>query len=338
MNFSDIQKLNQINWWKNYSKQSDWESERDKWGRQNKGSYPHIVKEKWSVLLWEGIQEVLPKYVKNKIQVHSGVRNLLSSWIACANLYFPARCHREFTKLLSGFLKSKVLIDEFKDSRVELEFSLEDELSPKELLGETNGYRGSGQTSPDVAFEVTTPKGIGLILTECKYTEKSFYRCSARRINDRGDKPGNPTPQICLQPASSCDYISIPCHQLVWGRKYLKYFELSEVGKNKLTRCPAATSGYQLVRQQALANGIYESGKYDFVVSSVAYDARNSTLINCLKTTGIKDFRNEWAHIYKRGAGFVAWHHQEWVNYVRSNCSKPIVNDWLNYMVARYGY
>lgn len=338
MNFYESQKINQVAWWKNYSSQPNWERENDKWGVQNKVSYPHITKGDWSKLLWQGIQVELPKYLGTTIHAHTGVDNLLSSWVAAANLYFPARSNNDFRNLLLGFLQSKVSPDIIEVVDVELEYSLPDTLSPAELLGEMDGSRGSGQTSPDIAFLVKTRRGDGLILIECKYTEHSFYRCSARRTTDRGDKPGNPHPEDCLQPASACHYAAIPCHQKVWSRKYLDYFELTQEGKSVLTRCPAATTGYQLLRQQALANGIKKSGKYDLVVSSVSFDARNKSLIGCLKSTGIADFQTGWVKIYQHGADFITWHHQDWVNYVRTHSTNALCKDWKKYLEGRYGY
>ena len=338
MNFYETQKIRQVEWWKNYSSQPHWEKEKEKWGIQNKVSYAHITKVDWSELLWSGIQTEVLKYLGANIKSHSGVRNLLSSWVAAANLYFPARCNAGVKKMLLGFLQSTVSSDIIEVVDVELEYSLEGDLSPQNLLGEMGGGRGTGQTSPDVAFIVKTTKGIGLILTECKYTEHSFYRCSARRTTDRGDKVRNPHPETCMQPASVCNYATIPCHQKVWGRKYLDNFELTPYGKSILKRCPAATAGYQLMRQQALANGIEKSGKYAMIVSSVSFDARNSSLIGCLKSTGISDFQTDWEKIYLHGAGFITWHHQDWVNYVRAHNADPLIKDWLNYMKDRYGY
>lgn len=338
MSFYETQKAKQVDWWKIYSNQPNWENDKGLWGIQNKVSYAHITQGDWKKLLWKGIQVELPKYLGTNIQAHSGVRNLLSSWVAAANLYFPANFNSDFKRLLLGFLKSKISDDIVDIIGVELEYSLDGALSPKELLGEMEGGRGSGQTSPDVAFIVNTKKGTGLILTECKYTEHSFYRCSARRTKDRGDKPSNPHPEKCLQSASVCNYTAIPCHQIVWGRKYLDHFELSATGKAQLTRCPAATAGYQLMRQQALANGIKKSGKYDLVVSAVSFDSRNNTLIGCLKGTGIEDFQNGWGKIYNNGAKFITWHHQDWVNYVRLNSKDAVCIDWLKYMEERYGY
>ncbi|MDD2330884.1 MAG: hypothetical protein PHE35_08750, partial [Bacteroidales bacterium] len=170
------------------------------------------------------------------------------------------------------------------------------------------------------------------------YTEHSFYRCSARRATDRGDKPANPHPEKCLQAAATCNYEALPCHQKVWHRKYLDYFELTAIGKSKLTRCPAASAGYQLLRQQALANGINKSGNYDLVISSVSFDARNRALTGCLKSTGIPDFQTGWAEIYVHGAGFITWHHQHWVQFVREKQNYGEFDDWLTYLNERYGY
>lgn len=241
MNFYEEQKREQIKWWKDYSNQPEWDDEeksKDKWGIYKGKPYPQIIKEDWKRLLWEGIQIQINEYLikNNNIQKHSGVKNLLSSWNVCANLYFPANFDNRFKDALLCFLKSKLNKDIISLEKVELEFGLKGELSPAILLGEQGGNNGSGQTSPDVAFTVRTKTGTGLILTECKYTEHSFYRCSARRIKDRGDKPGNPHPEKCLLPASNNDYKNIPCHQHVWERKYFDYFQISERGETTIKK------------------------------------------------------------------------------------------------------
>ena len=339
MSFHESQKHRQINWWKNESNQPDWDNELNKpnWGVQNKVSYPHIVKGNWHELLWKGIKKELPPYLERKIQPHSGVRNLLSSWITCANLYFPAQFDNPFKEVLLGFLQKYVSNDIISLTNVGLEFSLGGDFSPEKLLGEIGGSQGVGQTSPDVAFEVLTRNGKGLILTECKYTEHSFYPCSARSKKVRPGKVPNPQPEICLAYRPNGSYLSI-CHQSIWGRKYLENIKFSETGKKQLKRCPASTAGYQLIRQQALANGIFKSGEYDLVVSSVSFDKRNKALIKCLSRTGIKDFQTGWAEIYEQGAQFNVWHHQDWVNHVKSNNKDGYFDDWLRYLNERYEY
>lgn len=238
-----------------------------------------------------------------------------------------------------AFLQNKISADIIDITELTLEFAFPqgNPLHPSKLLGEQDGNRGSGQTSPDVAFIVKTKTGQGIILTECKFTEHSFYTCSARRKKDTTKRKGNPDPLRCMFEPDVCDYKSI-CHQTVWGRKYWSLLKLSETGKNNLKRCPAATAGYQLFRQQALAEGIMQSGNYSLVVSSVAFDNRNEGLKGCLRRTGINDFQTGWGEIFDGMAKFKTWTHQEWVQFVRDNQVNGEFDDWLTYLKKRYDY
>ncbi len=85
-----------------------------------------------------------------------------------------------------------------------------------------------------------------------------------------------------------------------------------------LRTCPAATAGYQLFRQQALAEGIATSAKYEFVVSCLAVDERNEDLRTCLAKTGIADIR-QWGALFKGKASFSVFTHQDWVHWVRAH-------------------
>lgn len=105
-----------------------------------------------------------------------------------------------------------------------------------------------------------------------------------------------------------------------------------------LRQCLAATSGYQLFRQQALAEGIAKSGKYDFVISCVACDEDNKTLIQCLQSTGIDDFRIGWQKLFNGKAQFASFSHQQWVSWVRENDKANKWQNWLEYVRQRYGY
>jgi len=124
------------------------------------------------------------------------------------------------------------------------------------------------------------------------------------------------------------------CYQLRWendgrpNRKYWDYLKISDYGKQILKRCPAAYSGCQLFRQQALAEGVAQSGKYDFVISCVAYDERNDTLINCLKPTGLNHF-SDWGKLFAGKAQFSTFTHKQWVEWVRDNDHKGQWKDWL---------
>ena len=65
-----------------------------------------------------------------------------------------------------------------------------------------------------------------------------------------------------------------------------------------LPHCPAMRDGYQLFRQQALDEGIAQSGRYDLVVSAVAVDERNDALDAALSRSGI-DGLKRWGTVFK---------------------------------------
>lgn len=333
--FYDEQKDNHIKWRETniFSKENGW---------QNGKSYSHIIPKKiWTENLWKDIRTILPEYLKNNgVKEHSGVHNLLSSWIVCANVYFPIKYNEQLKSLFAKFLKSKVsdAIVEISDIQLEFAFEEHSDLHPSKLLGEQNGNRGSGQTSPDIAFIVKTQSGKnGIVLCENKYTEHSFYSCSARKIDEKSERVNNPDPQRCMVAADICNYKDV-CHQFVWGRKYLNLINFSDYSKGVLKRCPAATAGYQLLRQQALAEGIANSNEYEFVASTVAFDKRNTTLIRCLESTGVSDFQSEWSNLFNGKALFKTWTHQEWIQFVRDNQKENEFEEWLNYLKTRYEY
>lgn len=250
----------------------------------------------------------------------------------CANLYFPFRDNRE---MLAGFL-NKYVSDRIRTvDRIELEY--EDKLKQSELLGEPQGTRGANQTSPDIAFVVN--EGRGLILTENKYTEHSFYPCSGRKPDY-----GNPDINRCLNIEKVLSNPKETCYMNNWdngkrnNRKYWDFIIFSENAKDMLRQCPAAIAGYQLFRQQALAEGIAQNGDYEFVISCVAYDHNNQTLITCLKSTGIDDFRTGWGRLFKGKAGFACFSHQQFVSWIRESDYNNTWKNWIQYIKERYGY
>jgi hypothetical protein len=240
-------------------------------------------------------------------------------------------------------LREQVSCDIRDVKNVELEYVEDPPHDPQLLLGESDkGERGVNQTSPDVAFIVTTPQGQGLILTENKLTERSFYRCSGRTA-----RAHNPDKSRCLDWANLSPNKSGQCWQMKWenttgskNRKYWNYVDPSEHGQCTLTRCPAATDGYQLFRQQALAEGIAvsPSKKYNLVASCVAYDERNYELLHCLKNTGVDNFAKGWGRLFNGSARFATWTHQEWVSWIRQNDHDRHWSDWLSYIENRYLY
>lgn len=301
----------------------------------------HIIsKEYWMETLWSGIRKDLPKYLDdNDIKLHAGANNLVNSWAVSANVYFPIHKNESLQKLMLEFLKQKVSdeIVEIFDVVLEFAFPEDNPLHPSNMLGETGGKKGSGITSTDVAFLVKTKTGKGVILTTCKFTEHSFYTCSARRTNKKGTQKGNPDPTRCMQAATDCNYESI-CHQTACGRDYWSLLNLSEAGKKTFKTCPAATEGFQLFCKQAFAEGIMKSGDFSLVVASVAFDSRNDALKGCLKETGIDDFQTGWGETFDGDATFKSWTHQDWVQFVRENQVDGEFDEWLTYLKGRYNY
>ncbi len=306
---------------------------------------PHIVPfENWLETVWLGIRKELNNYISQpvlEIHSHNGTHNLLSSWVDCANLYFGVKTDFALRDLMTEFLKKYISDNIASIQEVELEFAFPegDSLHPNRLLGETTGSRGKKQTSPDVAFLVKTNDGNdGIILTESKYTEHHFYPCSTNPDNNKYKSRNlNPDFSRCMQSAKGYDHKQI-CHQThAWHRKYMDLITFSNDAENILNCCPAATDGYQLLRQQALAEGIAKSGRYNLLVSTVAFDGRNADLIGCMKTTGVVDFQTDWAGLFEGKAIFKTWKHQEWVQFVRDNQEKGEFDDWLEYLNQRYG-
>jgi hypothetical protein len=314
----------------------------EEWGKHNGKQYEYILPiSHWEEALWPGIRSgskrSLPDYLSsNQIQRHRDVNNLKSSWVLCANLYFPFG-EGAGRNLLAGFLREHVHSAIQSVEEVELEYAGDGDLRPSSLLGEEGGRRGSGQTSPDVAFRVN--RGRGLVLTESKFVEHSFYPCSACSPAGTPKRPGNPDPARCGNPLSVLADPAGQCHQAEWGRKYWKHLApvFRKEKLSSLRGCPAAHAGYQLFRQQALAEGIAACPEYDLVISSVAVDERNETLRECLKDTGLTDIR-QWGELFDGKAHFAVFSHQQWVAWVRARGDAELWRGWLNYVEARYGF
>lgn len=315
---------------------------------QEQGSYngyrrPWILpRNHWEEGLWPGIrsstEHALAAYIKESgVQKHLGVHNLKSSWMLCANLYFS---HQRDPRILAEFLADRIDDRIVEIQRLELEWAEDPPLDPTTLLGEPKGTRGANQTSPDIAFIVKLASGgRGLVLMENKLAEHSFYACSGRKKENK-----NPDASRCLRARTLFDNPSAQCHLLNWAtdtrtnRRYWDFITISNAGRRVLHRCPAATAGYQLFRQQALAEAIARSGEYELVVSSVAYDERNESLIRSMESTGVADFTKDWERLFAGRARFATFTHQEWVRWVREADESHCWRDWLTWIGDRYGY
>lgn len=303
-------------------------------GRQ----YEHVLTgSRWLMNVWRPMAGDLPVYLlENHVQAHSARHNLCSSWILTANLYFPFR-GRDGRGLLAGFLRERAHPDIVSVESVDLEYEARDtKLRPSSLLGEEQGSRGTHQTSPDVAFGITTPSGAGLVLVESKYTEHSFYECSGHRKKPAGREP-NPDRGRCANFEAVIGDPKAQCHLVTWGRRYWDYLDFKQDYARQVSYCPAATGAYQLFRQQALAEAYVAKGQWHLVVSAVAYDERNTGLFNVIRLqAGRGDARSEWRKLLDLRAPFVTFTHQSWVAWVRGH-GGALWADWAAYVQDRYG-
>ena len=170
----------------------------DEPGVQNRVTYPWLLPRwAWQEGLWpplrgEGPGSLQAYLAANRVRPHSGVHNLKSSWVSGVNLYFPFGASAGGRALLAGFLREHVDARVRSVESLDLEWAGDRELTPRMLLGETGGTRGSGQTSPDIALRVNG--GEGLLLVENKLVEHSFYPCSGAHRQRVRRAPGQPGP------------------------------------------------------------------------------------------------------------------------------------------------
>ena len=212
---------------------------------------------------------------------------------------------------------------------IELEYAAADQLSPSQLLGERDGRRGANQTSPDLGFLVN--RRHGLVLVENKFTERNFERCSGWKHDS------NPDRNRCEDAVKVASDPKGQCHLAFWERRYWDHLApvVDHDALAGLPTCPAMRHGYQLFRQQALAEGIAQSGKYELVVSAVAFDERNESLESSLRRSRI-DGLEGWGRMFRGKAKFSAFTHQEWVRWVREHQIGGQWDDWLSYVQDRY--
>lgn len=330
-----------------YAGQMAWKARRlphiREGGRWQGRQYDHILPRRASSEnLWPGLREggvrpLEPWLAAHDVQPHKGRDNLLSSWTLCANLYFPFGEGPEARALLSGFLRAQTGLPVASVRAVELEYALPAPHDPGTLLGEQDGKRGANQTSPDVAFELTLDDGRpALVVTEVKFVEHFFYDCSGCKALSADERHATcfDLAHVLADPAARC------AHAATRGRRYWDHLAalLSDADPAARTpRCPAANGGYQLFRQQALAEALARTTDLAEVVSSVAFDARNTGLM--ASVPGVTDLRTGWGAMFAGRAGFVVWSHQAWFRWVGSAENAPgWAADWLAWVGDRYGF
>ena len=341
-NFRDQMRFNQLAW----RQQSLPHVQGQGWWQ--KRQYEHILpRGSREENLWPGIRRggpfPLDAYLSSRgIQAHTGRDNLLSSWTLAANLYFPFGQSPEGRRLVADFLSAHIDGSISSVRAVELEWEHpHTSLQPPNLLGETDGGRGTNQTSPDVAFDVTLRGGgRGIVLTEVKFTEHNFYACSIRKQLDTARRASSchSLPLLQADPRGLCG------QHTVKDRRYWDHLQGVFDWRARLRWCPAATAGYQLFRQQALAEALAVNSGLALVVSALAYHKENARLIGSLRRTGrvagrdaLRDIRTDWAKLFNGQAKFKTFSHQSWVEFVRRSGSRAAwCSDWLDYVTDRY--
>ncbi|MDD5510357.1 MAG: hypothetical protein PHI12_06090 [Dehalococcoidales bacterium] len=317
-------------------------------GTQNGVEKDYILPaNQWLLGIWEPVRDSLDDYlVSDEVQANEGKHNLKSSWVQCANLFFPFRYDPHMRYMLRSFLKRELNLDISTIDAVELEYAAPGRLAPKHLLNE-RGKRGSGQTSPDIAILFSCVDGSsGIYLIENKYTEHHFYGCSAAKKTiskehlQQGLKP-NPDSTRCRNVKGLVDNPSGYCHQIAWGRKYWSILadSIEKDAWRSLPYCPAFRDGYQLLRQQALAQGIAESGLFEYVYSGVTFDERNTELVQCLSDLGRSDFTTDWPKLFNDNSKvrFHSFTHQDFVSWI-SRSRSTYIREWSKYVKERYDY
>lgn len=332
----------QIKWRKNYK------LAKGELGWQNGVQKEYILPaRKWLLGVWPPIRRALEDYIRvSGIQPNKGKHNLKSSWTQCANLFFPFRHDRKMRAIFASFLSEQLHLSVTNIEGIEFEYAAPGKLEPKRLLGELKGMRGSGQTSPDVAVIFGCEDGrSGIYLLENKYTEHSFYDCSgakkllSKAYQQRGLPPTN-NPERCKRAIDILRNPETMCQQQgSWGRKYWTILKdtINEDSLGKCGHCPALKGGYQLFRQQALAQGIADDGLFDHVISGVAYDSRNEALIGCLRGIGMDNFTSGWSQLFNTSVKFCCFTHQDLFSYVKQSKNDTAMN-WVKYIERHYDY
>jgi hypothetical protein len=304
-----------------------------------------LPRDQWEENLWPGIRSgsdnSLPAYLKGKEAerfARDELCDLKSSWILCANLYFPFRAHFEWIKL---FLQQHVDAEIAVVESVEMCYSEPKVCDPSKVLGEpTRGSGLQGPTMPDLGVRIRLDGGQrGLILMDCTYAEQSFKDCSGHKKTS-----GNPHPEVCLDFATLYPDLLDQCWQMNWendhrrNRRYWEQIHLSPMGEETLRQCPAASGGYQLFRMQALAEGFaWRRNMYQRVILCIAHDDRNVLLRHSLHKIGIDDFTTDWEPLFEGKSTFKTWTHQRWVQWVREHDTSGLWRDWSAYVSDRYG-
>ena len=295
-------------------------------GRQNGRWYDHILPSKYSeYCFFPDTYDSLSAHIEeHRIQPHTGIHNLLSSWVVCANFYWPFY-GSEGRTLLKQFFNTYLHLNIQTITGFELEYvDKNTSLQPPQLLREPGGARGTSQTTPDLGLIFDDENGDrGILLIESKFVEHSFYKCSGY------------SPEKCENTAELIDSDFTTCRLTEWGRTYwdLLKDDLNIKLFKRLTRCPMSTGCYQIFRQQALAKGF--SAQYTQAISCVVADSRNDSLVGSAKRSGLGAFPDSWQKLFPN-LPFLWMHHNTWFDFVNTHNESGQWDKWIKYIENRY--
>lgn len=301
------------------------------WGAWANKHYEHILPwEDRFFGLWPGIRsDVLGYLEEGLISPHPSWHHLNSSWTLAANAFFPFRSCQGGQELLASFLAAHVAPEIVGVSEIELEFQDPPPFDQESLLGETGGRRGQGQTSPDVGVKVTDETGArGVVLFEVKYKESDFEDCSQYKKLEGGERSACHGLRSLIADPGRCPFTES-------GRRYIPILRaaLSAGMRGSADRpCPAANGGYQLARQQALAEALVAAGAYGFAISTVIVPMANNPIHRIDQTSTLSD----WGSIFDGQSRFVTVHFEDLLGYVESTDGPAWTAEWVDYMRSRY--
>jgi len=300
--------------------------------------YDHILPaERWMAHVWPEIEMRLTEYLNSTgVKPHTYRNHLNSSWVLAANLFFPFAVLPGGHELLGAVLAQELHLPVASLLSVDLEFADDPPRDQATLLGETRGSRGANQTSPDVGIRYQDHDGHQcLVLIEVKYTESDFQTCSEYKKLEAGSREPCLNLAGLLNEPGSCPFTAK-------GREYVRLLQepLRSAADHlaNVSACPAAKGGYQLFRQQALAEALIEAGAYRQATSVVAWTTANDALSRALDSVTSDGLElGEWGELFGGESNFASLEHETLLDTVEASPGRPDWSDrWIEYMRGRY--
>gem|GEM_PF-670072 len=312
-------------------KRKNWSATPD--GLSDGRPYPHILPDiiPFEEVFYPPIRSAVLAYLGDEIAVHSQVKNLKSSQVACFNILFPLSLDLN----LAARVLKPVLPGVREVQAIDFEYTGPD--GATEWLGEpVQGKRGQNRTSIDAAIEWTDGIVERLSLVEFKYTEQSFGQCGAFRSSGNSDKDACTEENLTLDQRASRCYLTREPHQ----RTYWDHLKDAGIDTNLLSRvkgCPFRGPFYQLLRQFLLAAYIRQTSKREVDIVCLGF-ANNTSLTSAPKyLKGLGGNVIDTWNTLLIGVPKLRYVHVEEVVNLLSLEDPNNVGSWLAYLEERYG-